>query len=741
MIKAKRNIAIFFCGVLFIIKPVYAGIPVLDLGESPTTFKESSNAIESLKKTKDQLTELKKNLQALGDSIKTLSEFSQALGEMFTEIQDIADTVVYTLNDTFGLDIDLNEKLAAAISQIESLEKTLITDMTIAVEGAKDLVNDAENMIDSELNKNVDDTAEDTEESSKKNTDLGKGNFLDKVNAVSDKISDAKDTLNDALDAIESTGLVNTEEIRDKINALAEQQELMMNAINNGCKNWSTNSKSSKNEKENSENEEENNGCKVDLWSGDMDETLVDLRATMDDLDRMGVDTSKMREAIDQAEDAYKDALDIDKKAKKAEAAWDELKGELDKVTSGEVWDKLKKQYGDDKNFWDVMHDIASNADRVSGNLEAVLNRLEAEGIDTSMVREYIDKGYDVANIADRVAAGQSDWEGLMGDIDKVKSGKLWDKLKKQYGDDKNFWDVLHDIATNVEDVSGNLEKVLGRLEDEGFPIDGAQDILDKGKNASEYADKAEKGYNDANKAIHKGLDFLKGKKKGKSNNQSNESDPVVEEGKNKGKSNNQSNESDPVVEEEEEEISSYEEDIDITINNTREEVTQLTIQLNDVFDEALNNMNRKNALVQSRLTELSNALMSLKEDDIDAKDKSQLEKRLNSLIEHSQKVSDWGANIAESARNKYNTEYRDKILDGINNYQKVVHAYANGKATKDDVTIAGSLLRKSVSEINTAPDKAIMVSYKREVGNVISEAQKLGEDIKRIIEIRQKSS
>ena len=367
------------------------------------------------------------------------------------------------------------------------------------------------------------------------------------------------------------------------------------------------------------------------------------------------------------------------------------------------------------------MHDIASNAGDITGNLDAVLDRLEAEGIDTSKARDAIDRGYDVANIADRVAAGQSDWESLVGDMDKVKSGEVWNKLKEQYGDDKNFWDVLHDIAANVENVSGNLENVLDRLEDEGFPIDGAQDILDKGQNASEYADKAEKGYNDANKAIHKGLDFLKGK--------------------NRGKSNNQANESAPVIEEEEEEISSYEEDTDITINNTREEVTQLTIQLNDVFDEALNNMNRENALVQSRLTELSNALMSLKEDDIDAKDKSQLEERLNNLIEHSQKVSDWGANIAESARNKYNTEYRDKILDGINNYQKVVHAYANGKATKDDVTIAGSLLRKSVSEINTAPDKAIMVSYKREVGNVISEAQKLGEDIKRIIEIKQKSS
>jgi hypothetical protein len=286
----------------------------------------------------------------------------------------------------------------------------------------------------------------------------------------------------------------------------------------------------------------------------------------------------------------------------------------------------------------------------------------------------------------------------------------------------------MHDIASNVEDVSGNLEAVLAKLEEEGYDVESIREIIEQGKDANDYVDKGEKGYNDVNKGINKGLDVLKGKKnKGKDGDKGQEGAPANNE---------------TVIEEEEEEIiSEKNDDIEAVFNNTKEESSQLVIQLNDTFDEALNSMNKGAAISQEKLTELSEALRALTEEDIDAKDKASLEKRLGELIEHSQKVSDWGVSIAENAKNKYNREYKDKILDGINNYQKVVQAYKKGNATKDDVTIAGATLKKSVSEVNAIPDKAIMVSYKREVGIVIEEARKLSEDIKKAIENKQKSS
>lgn len=705
---AKQKIAIVFCSVLLMIKPAYAGIPVLDLGESPTTFKEASNAMETLNKVKSQLNTLKENLRALGESLQTIAEFGQALSDMLAEIQEIADVVCNTLNDTLGIDIDLNEKLADALSQINDLQSMLTDDLVNQVTG---MIEDTANMVENA--ENALQTAEDIKNFADNIDDLGDGNFLDKVNAVSEKMNEANGLLNDALDELGNTGLVDVDELRDTVNLLNEQQANLMNIANNGVENWSN----------------------VDALSGDIEGTIADLRATLDDLDAMGIDTSEMREALDQAESAYQDVANAMEQAEKGMAAWEDLKGELDKVASGEVWDALKEQYGDDKNFWDVMHDVAANAGDVAGNLDAVLAKLEEAGIDTSDMSEIIQQGMDAADIANKIANAEDDWNNLMADVDKVTSGEVWDKLKEQYGDDKNFWDVMHDIAANVEDVSGNLEGVLAQLEEEGYDVESIREIIEQGKDADNYVDQGEKGYNDVNKGIKEGLDFLKGKNKNKDGDKDGNKDG------NKEQTNSPGNSETEIEEEEEEVVVDNSDDIEAVFNNTKEESSELVIQLNDTFDEALNSMNKGAALSQSKLTELSEALRTLTEEDIDAKDKASLEKRLGELIEHSQKVSDWGVSIAENAKERYNREYKDKILDGINNYQKVVQAYKKGNATKDDVTIAGATLKKTVSGVDVTPDKAIMVSYKREVGQVVEEARKLSEDIKKAIENKQKSS
>lgn len=571
MKKAKQKIAIVFCSVMLVIRPAHAGFPVLDLGESPQTFKGVANAVETLHQVKAQLRELKESLRAIGDSIQTIAEFGQSLGDMMAEIQDIADVTVGTLNSTLGVNIDLNEKLAGALSKANSLQGVVTKDLVGQVTSYVDDAARMTDKVEGTIRKAEDKAGEvvnkvggavalggDIAGFSKDIGNLGEGDVLDKVNAASEKFREANGLFNGALNVAESTGLVNAEELRHKVNHLNEQQTNLVNIVNSETGNWE----------------------RVDVISGDIESTLGDLKSSMDDLDKVGVNTSNMRKALDQSEGAYNDTIKIVEEVNKGAAAAQAAKGDSD-----------------------------------SSNTEADQN-----------------KNNDV----------------IKGENEQSEVNK---SLKK-------------DLKLNL--------KLKGKS------IEDNQEILQNDK---------------------------------------------------------------LIIEEEEEEVVVEEDEIDEVFTNAKEESAQIFTQINDTFDAALSDMNKGAALSQSKLTELSEALRALTEEDIDTEDKQSLEKRLDDLIDHSQKVSDWGVSIAEKAKAKYNSEYKDKIADGINNYQKVVQAYKKGTATKEDVTIAGTVLEREISEINAAPDPAIMVSYKREVEQVVEEARKLGEDIKKAVDDKQKSS
>ena len=642
---AKHSIAIFFCGILFVAKPAQAMIPVLDLGEAPKTFQSASNAVETLKNTKAQLDELKASLKAVGDSLQTIAQFGQSLGDMLAEIQEIADVVVNTINETLGTDIKINEKLAEGLSKINDVQNAmtegLVSQATALVDAPANLIDQASNAVQSKVDEatniintvtNAADTVADVKNFAKDAKNIGDGGLLDKANAISEKATGATQEMNKALDVIDSTGLVDTTELRDQVNTLNEQQGNLMNAISNGSENWG----------------------EIDALSGNVEGTIKDINASIDDIDRLGIDTTDLRKAVNDTEDLYKQALDLEEK----------------KNVGDKTWSDLKEEYG------------------------------------------------------------------------KAVGGDTWNQLKEQYGDNENFWDTLNDIASNTEDLSKDAGNVLQRLDEAGFPLDNAQNvqnIINEGKNATSYANDAKGGYEDA-KTGYKDAKEEYNKTKEDLKEKRNERKEEKNQKKEVKKGNLKSTPN--IIEEEEEEIiSDLDEDVKTLFSNTKEDLDQLVIQMNDTFDEAIYKMNEGSKLSQKKLAELLDALRSLSEEDIDTKDKDELEKRLRDLIVRSQKVSDWGANIAESAKNRYNREYKAKILDGINNYQKVIEAYANNNATREDVEIEGNILKKSISEINVIPDTGIMISYKKEVREVMKEAENLSADIKQAIRNKQKSS
>ena len=99
--KCKRHTAIILCCASFLInKPAYAFWPVLDFGEIIPIVSNVTTSLDSLSQTKSQLTELKNSLKAIGDSIDTISQFSQDLRNNLNDIAKDNPEIVIDLAQT-----------------------------------------------------------------------------------------------------------------------------------------------------------------------------------------------------------------------------------------------------------------------------------------------------------------------------------------------------------------------------------------------------------------------------------------------------------------------------------------------------------------------------------------------------------------------------------------------------------------------------------------------------------------
>ncbi len=192
--------------------------------------------------------------------------------------------------------------------------------------------------------------------------------------------------------------------------------------------------------------------------------------------------------------------------------------------------------------------------------------------------------------------------------------------------------------------------------------------------------------------------------------------------------------------EEEEEEINDDSEDISEIFALFKKESERLTEELNDILEDAIYVLNQSTDISHKQLLLLQETL--LKQDtDIDTAQKEKLEKKLADLIIHEQKVSDWGADIIESIKNRYNREYQTKLVDGFNNYERIVQAYLEKNATKEELDQAENKLKKDVSSINVMPDENTIKSYKEEWQMVRKEMAELSAEIENTVANKEKDS
>lgn len=167
---------------------------------------------------------------------------------------------------------------------------------------------------------------------------------------------------------------------------------------------------------------------------------------------------------------------------------------------------------------------------------------------------------------------------------------------------------------------------------------------------------------------------------------------------------------------------------------NVKELGSQLTENVNEAFDTALNTVNQNAQKSHEALTALRKVAMF--EEKLNAEERDSW--RSNDLNNREQAVSDEGIGMIEVAHEQYNREYKEKFSDELNNYQKIVLAYADGNADKEDVIKAGEQFKIAVANINVALNEDKRAIYEQNAIGLQNEVESVTQNIIQRFEVRQ---
>ncbi len=272
--------------------------------------------------------------------------------------------------------------------------------------------------------------------------------------------------------------------------------------------------------------------------------------------------------------------------------------------------------------------------------------------------------------------------------IDKVQ-----EPIKDAHQGVVDAWDgMLDDVKEGVDNATGDLrDNVEGHIDNARDSIDTAKDIAKDVKNKKENIE-------NMNKRVVKGL-----------------FDVDVEE------------------EEEEEEISNEKiiTSLKYYFKSVLEENKKIAGRLNDVLDMHINKLNKSAESADKSLTLLEKGISQ--SSNFSSKEKEDFANRIIDIKASHRKIYDWNIVLAENTKEKYNKEFKNKILDGISNYEKVAIAYLNGDATRKDVEKIGLKIKQDAKSMTTSTDMKVMKQIKTEALKLKQDLTKLSEDIKKI--------
>jgi hypothetical protein len=185
--------------------------------------------------------------------------------------------------------------------------------------------------------------------------------------------------------------------------------------------------------------------------------------------------------------------------------------------------------------------------------------------------------------------------------------------------------------------------------------------------------------------------------------------------------------------EEEEEEISNEKiiTSLKYYFKSVLEENKKIAGRLNDVLDMHINKLNKSAESADKSLTLLEKGISQ--SSNFSSKEKEDFANRIIDIKASHRKIYDWNIVLAENTKEKYNKEFKNKILDGISNYEKVAIAYLNGDATRKDVEKIGLKIKQDAKSMTTSTDMKVMKQIKTEALKLKQDLTKLSEDIKKI--------
>ena len=237
----------------------------------------------------------------------------------------------------------------------------------------------------------------------------------------------------------------------------------------------------------------------------------------------------------------------------------------------------------------------------------------------------------------DNIAQFGQDLRGLTEDIQDVVNNTV-DGINENSGADIKVPESINNGLTITNDALGDgLEDIIDKTQETLKP---GEDILEEGASG---IDNAQKGANQVNEGMKKLEEKNEEEKK------QSQTDEAIEE------------------EEEEEEIAEesrdiIKEEIIVRIDEFESESKKIIAQMNDVLDTGINTLNKS---AQNTKKILDNLGKSIKEtEQLNESDKEILIQRIEKLKMQHQNVSDKTIAIVENAKESYNQEYENKLID-----------------------------------------------------------------------------
>lgn len=341
----------------------------------------------------------------------------------------------------------------------------------------------------------------------------------------------------------------------------------------------------------------------------------------------------------------------------------------------------------------------------------------------------------EIPGMVSSVSTGMGSLSGTVSQLNELNNalkamGQSIDNIA-QFGQDlRNTVTNIQDVATDtVDGLNENLGTDIKIPEDVNNGINSANDAFGDGldsvinktqdsiNKSNEYIDKGSQDVVEAQNAANKADEEMQ------KLNAKNEAEKAKKEQEKQKQEQEQASE--PVEEEEEEEeipeneeIYVQQEEIMGNIEAFEEECKQIIAQMNDVLDTAINTLNKSSQKTNSILDRLEKSIAETEQ--LESTDKEEITQKVADLRVRYQNMADRGVILVENAKENYNAEYQNKLMDGISNYKKTIESYFRGDVNKEEVLKKGEELKVAFAQIDTRIDQ-----------NILEQQKKIAEEIK----------